>query len=187
MDMPERAEIEAIIDEVLRGDKDAFRKIIRSFTLFVRSYIAAHVHHLDVVDDLAQDVFFAAFRNLRDFRRGDEFGAWLRGIARNKVYEHFRSSSRRSKAMERFHEEVARLTEAKLETAVSGDRSESIEVLLHCIGRLPERMRRVVHAGLDGDKPVDLANELHTTVGAVYSLHYRANQLLRECMRKVME
>ena len=165
--MSERAEIEAAIDEVVRGDKDAFRKIIREYTLFLRSYIAAHVHHLDVVDDLAQDVFFAAFRNLQEFRRGDDFGAWLRGIARNKIYEHFRTSSRRSKAMERFHEQVARLTEARLEHAFSADRSESIEVLLHCIARLPERMRRVVHAGLDGDKPVDLAEELHTTVGAV--------------------
>jgi RNA polymerase sigma-70 factor (ECF subfamily) len=185
--MPERAEIEAAIDEVVRGDKDAFRKIIREYTLFLRSYIAAHVHHLDIVDDLAQDVFFAAFRNLKEFRRGDDFGAWLRGIARNKIYEHFRSSSRRSKAIQRFHEEVARLTEARLDEAFATDRSESIEVLLHCIARLPERMRRVVHAGLDGDKPVDLAEELQTTVGAVYSLHYRANQMLRECMRKAME
>jgi RNA polymerase sigma-70 factor (ECF subfamily) len=185
--MSERAEIEAAIDEVVRGDKDAFRKIIREYTLFLRSYIAAHVHHLDVVDDLAQDVFFAAFRNLKEFRRGDDFGAWLRGIARNKIYEHFRTSSRRSKAMGRFQEQVTRLTEARLEQAFTADRSESIEVLLHCIARLPERMRRVVHAGLDGDKPVDLAEELQTTVGAVYSLHYRANQMLRDCMSKVME
>jgi RNA polymerase sigma-70 factor, ECF subfamily len=182
--MSDRSEIESIIDEVLRGDKEAFRKIIRAFTLVLRSYIAANVHHLDVVDDLAQDVFFAAFRNLHDFRRGDDFGAWLRGIARNKVYEYFRSASRRRRAMERFHEQVALATEARLEESVAHDRSESIEVLLHCIGRLPEKMRRVVHSGLNGDKPVNLAEEMQTTVGAVYSLHYRANQLLRECMRK---
>jgi len=182
--MGDRGEIESIIDDVLRGDKEAFRKIIRAFTLVLRSYIAANVHHLDVVDDLAQDVFFAAFRNLHDFRRGDDFGAWLRGIARNKVYEYFRSTSRRRRAMERFHEQVALATEARLEESVAHDRSESIEVLLHCIGRLPEKMRRVVHSGLNGDKPVNLAEEMQTTVGAVYSLHYRANQLLRDCMRK---
>ena len=37
---------------------------------------------------------------------------------------------------------------------------------------------------MDGDKPAELAAELLTTVGAVYRLHYRANQLLRDCMRK---
>ena len=185
--MHERDENDATIEEVLGGNTDAFRKIIRGYRLFLRSYIAAHVHHLDVVDDLAQEVFFAAFRNLRDFRRGDDLGAWLRGIARNKIYEYLRNASRRQKAMERFQEEVARLMESRLEESFSRDHSESIEVLLHCIGRLPEKMRQVVRAGLDGDKPVDLAEQMKTTVGAVYSLHYRANQLLRECMRKGLE
>jgi len=179
-------ELNSIIDEVLQGEKDAFRRIIREFGLLLRSYIAAHVHHLDVVDDLAQEVFLAAFRNLRDFRRGDDFGALLRGIARNKVYEHFRASARRHKAMVRFHERVAQLMETKLEESMGRDHSDSIETLLHCIGSLPDRMRRVVRAGLDGDKPVDLAGELKTTVGAVYRLHYRANQILRECMQKVL-
>ena len=31
---------------------------------------------------------------------------------------------------------------------------------------------------------LELAEELSTTVGAVYNLHYRANQLLRECLQK---
>ncbi|APW62762.1 sigma-70 family RNA polymerase sigma factor [Paludisphaera borealis] len=185
--MPHATDLNATIDEVLRGDKDSFRKIIRDFSLFLRSFIAAHVHQMDVVDDLAQDVFIAAFRNLHEFRRDEDFGAWLRGIARNKVYEYFRNSSRRHKAMERFHEEVSRLIESKFEEVVSNDRSESIEVLLQCIGRLPDRMRRVVRSGLDGHKPVELAGELGTTVGAVYRLQYRANHLLRTCMQKALE
>jgi RNA polymerase sigma-70 factor (ECF subfamily) len=49
---------------------------------------------------------------------------------------------------------------------------------------LPIRLRRVVRAGLDGTKPALLAQALSTTVGAIYNLHYRANQLLRDCVRK---
>ena len=56
--------------------------------------------------------------------------------------------------------------------------------MLRCINRLPEKLRRVVRAGLEGDKPSALAEELVTTVGAVYNLHYRANQLLRTCVQK---
>ena len=59
-----------------------------------------------------------------------------------------------------------------------------IERLLRCIAELPERLRRVVRAGLDGDKPAEVAQALSTTVGAVYNLHYRANQLLRACLEK---
>jgi RNA polymerase sigma-70 factor (ECF subfamily) len=184
--MLQPAQTDAIIEDVLRGDNDAFRLLLRDNSLSLRSYIAAHVHHLDVVDDLAQEVFFAAYRNLGDFRRGEDFRAWLRGIARKKLYEYFRNSARHLRAMGRFQEEAARVMESRLEEAVSADTSGSIEVLMHCIQSLPERMRRVVHAGLDGNKPRDLAEEMNTTVGAVYRLHYRANQLLRDCVQKVL-
>ena len=179
-----RSEFDAVIDDVLRGDRDAFRKILQAHGLPLRSYIAMHVHALDDIDDLAQEAFFVAYSNLREFRRGDDFGAWLRGIARNKIYHHLRNSSRRNRTLDRFREEVARSVEGRLERAVASDESSVIEVLLHCIGQLPERLRRVVRAGLDGGKPADLAGEMMTTVGAVYRLHFRANRKLRDCMRK---
>ena len=89
--------------------------------------------------------------------------------------------------MEKFREDAARIVQADLDHAVSGDTSEVIEALLRCVGRLPEKLRRVVRAGLDGDKPAMLAKELLTTVGAIYNLHYRANRLLRECMTKELD
>jgi len=178
------AELDAVIGAVLHGDHDSFRKILRAYGLSLRSYIATQVQHMDDIDDLAQDVFLVAFRNLRHFRRSDDFGAWLRGIARNKMHDHFRSSARRHRALERFREEVVRVVEANLERKVSAESAWPIEVLLSCIALLPERLRRVVRAGLEGDKPTALAGEMMTTVGAVYRLHYRANQLLRDCMRK---
>lgn len=182
--MLRRSELDAAIDDVLRGERDAFRKILRAYGLSLRSYIATQVHTLDDIDDLAQEVLLVAYRGLGEFRRGDDFGAWLRGIARHKIYDHFRRTSRRHKALERFRNEVARLIEDRLERAVSGDSSGAIELLLGCIGELPERMRQVVRAGLDGHRPADVAGAMMTTVGAVYRLHYRANQLLRDCMKR---
>ena len=178
------AELDTVIDEVLEGDRDAFRKILRAYGLSLRSYIATPVHSVDDIDDLAQEVLLVAYRSLGEFRRGDDFGAWLRGIARHKIYDFFRRTSRRNKASERFRDEVAHLVEDRLEHTVSRDSSGAIEILLGCIGELPERMRRVVRAGLDGNKPADVAGEMMTTVGAVYRLHHRANQLLRNCMQR---
>jgi RNA polymerase sigma-70 factor (ECF subfamily) len=179
-----KAEIDVILDQIVRGDRDAYRLIVREFSLPLRSYIASHVHHPNDVDDLTQEVFLTAFRNLPEFRWEGDFGAWLRGIVRNKLRDHFRSSARRDMALERFREEVALAVEGDLDQAASADTSESIEVLLRCIARLPEKLRRVVRAGLDGEKPAALAGEFVTTVGAIYNLHYRANQLLRDCVQK---
>jgi RNA polymerase sigma-70 factor (ECF subfamily) len=182
--MSDRCEVDAILDEVVRGRTEAFGQIVRDYALPLRSYLASQVHHLDDVDDLAQEVFLAALKSLSTFRRGDDFGAWLRGIARNKLLLYFRTQSRRIQVLQRFRDEVRALIEDDVERAAVSDRAETIERLLWCIARLPERLRRVVRGGLDGEKPAELAKALSTTVGVVYNLHYRANQLLRACLQK---
>jgi len=182
--MRDRSQVEAILDEVARGRTEAFGQIVRDFALPLRSYLASQVYRLDDVDDLAQEVFLAALGSLSSFRRGDDFGAWLRGIAHNKVLLYFRSRARRSQALRRFRDEVTALIEGDLERAASSDRAEMIEQLLRCIAELPEQLRRVVRAGLNGDKPAEVARALGTTVGVIYNLHYRANQVLRECLQR---
>jgi RNA polymerase sigma-70 factor (ECF subfamily) len=185
--MSDHADVDAILDAVAAGQTDAFGRIVRTYALPLRSYLASQVHHLDDVDDLAQEVFLAAFEGLSTFRRGDDFGAWLRGIARNKLLVYFRTQSRRSHALQRFRDQVAVLITDDLERTAASDRGEMIERLLGCIAQLPERLRRVVRAGLDGDRPAELAAALSTTVGVIYNLHYRANQLLRDCLQKGVE
>jgi RNA polymerase sigma-70 factor, ECF subfamily len=82
--MLQTSELNAVINAVVEGKHDFFLKIMGAYGLPVRSYVASHVVH--------QDVFFDAFRKLRDFRQGEDFGAWLRGIARKRIYEHFRKA-----------------------------------------------------------------------------------------------
>src|SRR5262245_25924906 len=182
--MSDRSDVDSSLDEVARGRTEAFGRVVRNYALPLRSYLACQVHHLADVDDLAQEVFLAALESLPAFRRGDDFGAWLRGIARNKLLVYFRTQARRSQALQRFRDEVMTLIEDDLERAAASDRAEMIERLLRCIAELPERLRRVVRAGLDGGKPAEVAKELSTTVGVVYNLHCRANQLLRACLQK---
>jgi RNA polymerase sigma-70 factor, ECF subfamily len=182
--MEDRAAVEAVLSEVARGRTEAFGRVVRAYALPLRSYLASQVHHMADVDDLAQDVFLAALKSLPTFRPGDDFGAWLRGIARNKLLVYFRTQARRVQALQRFRDEVSAVIEADLEQSAAADRAEMIEQLLRCISLLPARLCRVIRAGLDGDTPAQVAKALSTSVGVVYNLHYRANQLLRECMKK---
>jgi RNA polymerase sigma-70 factor (ECF subfamily) len=177
-------DIAAAVAEVLGGNRDAFRQVVEAYRLPLRSYLASHIYRLDDVDDVAQEVFIAAYRALGRFRPGEDFGAWLRGIARKSLLMYFRSAARRDSAVERFRAEVARAAETDLDRAAADDRAETIEQLLRCVARLPERMRRVVRAGLDGGKTAALAAELETTAAGVYNLHHRANRLLRECLQR---
>jgi RNA polymerase sigma-70 factor (ECF subfamily) len=180
----DETDLNTLLDRIGRGETDLYLQVVRRYELMLRGYLAGQLYNLAEADDLAQEVFIAAWRDLAGFRRGEDFAAWLRGIARNRLLAHFRSQQRRANAVERFQAEVAHIAEQELDAAARNDESGRFDRLLHCISRLPEKLRRVVHAGLDGTRPAALAEELQTTVPAIYQLHYRANQLLRECMTK---
>jgi prepilin-type processing-associated H-X9-DG protein len=68
------AEIDGVLDQVSRGNRDGFRLIVRAFSLPLRCYIASQVHYPNDVEDITQEVFLSAYRQLGTFRRGDDFG-----------------------------------------------------------------------------------------------------------------
>jgi RNA polymerase sigma-70 factor, ECF subfamily len=175
------------IQRVLGGDVDAFRGIVREHDLMLRSFLGSQLHHSTDIDDLAQEVFIIAFRKLKEFDITGDFGAWLRGIARKQLLHHFRTVRRSNAATARFREQVIAVVEQDLERAFDSKSEEAIEALLRCIAQLPPRMRRVVRGGLDGIKPLLLADELSTSVGAIYNLHFRANSLLRSCVQGAID
>lgn len=176
--------LNSTLDHVLRGQPDAFLVIVRSYGPGLRTYLSSQLFHLDDVDDLAQETFIAAYRSLNTFRRSEDFGAWLRGIARNKLLRFFEQTNRRSSRMEAFRNEAASLLHAELEESAAGAKSEQLQAMLSCIAKLPERIRHVVRALLDGSKATGLADELKTSTGAIYQLQYRALGMLRECITR---
>jgi RNA polymerase sigma-70 factor (ECF subfamily) len=178
------AEVEDVAARIAGGDRDAFRRVVRAYTPAVRAYVAARVYRMDEVDDLAQEVFLAAYREFIAAGRVDELGAWLRGVARNKMLAHARASARRADALAKFRAEAAYLMATELDDLAAAERADAIDTLLRCIAELPDRMRRVVRAGLDGVKPDALAAELGISIGTVYNLNSQAHKVLRECMTR---
>ena len=170
-----------IIAAILRGETDLFRLLVREYGLFVRGFLAARLHHLEDVDDVAQEVFLVAFDRLKTCDPA-QFRPWLIGIAKNELKQHWRKQSRRAAAMERFREELATVVEAEVDASFRLLRAEHIERLLDCIGRLPDRVRRIVRAGLDGGRADELADELGMNRNAIYQARFRGFAALRKCM-----
>lgn len=182
--MLESDQLNASLDHVLRGQPDAFLTIVRAYGPNLRAYLASQLFHIDDVDDLAQETFIAAYRSLNSFQRGHDFGAWLRGIARNKLLRFFEQTNRRSVQLENFRREAASLLQAELEDTAAVAKSGQLQAMLVCITKLPDRIRHVVRSLLDGSKAAALAEEMRTSTGAIYQLQYRALGLLRDCINQ---
>ena len=181
---PQDLDLTTLIERIQRGETALYQEVVRRHEGMLRGYVASQLYNHAEAEDLTQEVFIAAWRDLAQFRTDGDFGAWLRGMARNRLLTYFRSQQRRAGAVERFQAEVSRLLETELTAGPRHEEDGRIEQLTRCISLLPDKLRRVVQAGLGGAGPATMAQELATTVPAVYQLHYRANQLLRECLNK---
>jgi RNA polymerase sigma-70 factor (ECF subfamily) len=173
-----------IVRQVLKGNKDRFRLIVREYGLLVRGYLAARVYHLEDAEDLAQDAFLVAFSKLSTYEIGTNFRAWLLTIAKFQLTNHWRKTSRRSNAMDRFRHDIAEAIQPELKKASDELDQERIGNLLGCIAKLPDRTRHLIRAGLDGVRMETLAEELNLKPNALYQLRHRAHQALRKCMEE---
>jgi RNA polymerase sigma-70 factor, ECF subfamily len=76
---------QAIIARVLHGDTEAFRVIVERYRGPVISMVAGLLGERGSAEDIAQDVFLAAYRHLAVFDpTRSAFSTWLFTIARNK-------------------------------------------------------------------------------------------------------
>ena len=80
-----------LIDLARQGCADSFRQLVELHHKPIRMYLAKHVRCSADVDDIAQDVFVVAFRQLDRFRGDSKFSTWLIGIAHNKALEFLRA------------------------------------------------------------------------------------------------
>ena len=71
------------------GNRAAFGRLYDRYFRMVHAILLARVPPSEV-DDLAQDVFLAALRQLSTLREDGAFGGWLGMIARNRAYDYHR-------------------------------------------------------------------------------------------------
>ncbi len=74
-----------VIHQVLQGDVESFRLIVERYERPIVRMIRNIINNRDSCEDIAQDVFFTAYRKLASFDPArSNFSTWLFTIARNK-------------------------------------------------------------------------------------------------------
>jgi RNA polymerase sigma-70 factor (ECF subfamily) len=80
-----------LVAEVLCKDRKATAEFVARCADSVYGYVRRRlIPRDDLVDDLVQEIFLAAWENLDRFRGDSPLRNWLLGIARHKVEDHYR-------------------------------------------------------------------------------------------------
>lgn len=167
--LPEGEEAPGLASRAREGDREAFEALYERFAPMVHAVLLSSVKRAEV-DDLVQDVFFAAWRGIGRLREAEHFGAWLCTIARNRA----RGRWRRRPAFEPLPDGLAGRPS-------TGEGAEVLNVLR----TLPEAYRETLAMRLvEGMSGPEIAEATGLTHGSVRVNLHRGMQLLRERLRE---
>jgi RNA polymerase sigma-70 factor (ECF subfamily) len=155
-----------IVSEVLSGNVDAFRSLMKKYEGLVISMVRRHVPANDV-EDTMQEVFLRGYRSLPAFKGASGLKPWLSMIAVRTCYDFWRAHYKRQEV------NVGSLSDRQeewLEAALAGAsthmfqeevwRKEASEMLEWAMGCLSAGDRMVIELVYFEDRSVKEAAEL---------------------------
>jgi RNA polymerase sigma-70 factor (ECF subfamily) len=181
----------ALVEAARSGDVGAFEQLIKRYDRNVFR-IAQHItQNREDAEDVVQDAFIKAYRNLAQFQGNSKFYTWLVRIAVNEALMKLR---RRKTAKTVSLDEDVTTDEGSMPREVADwspnpeqlyDQSELGEILQKTIQALPESFRTVfVLRDIEGMSTEETAEMLNLSVPAVKSRLLRARLQLRERLNR---
>ena len=167
------ADTAALVRAARDGDRAAFGMLYERYARFVHGVLLASAEH-DDVQDLVQDVFFRALRQLHALREPAAFGGWIATLARNEARMHHRSAKPTVELSDQLPGPAAEPPPAALE----------MQDVLRALRALPERYREPLTLRLvEQMGGEEIADRLGLTHGTVRVYLHHGMRLLREQLR----
>jgi RNA polymerase sigma-70 factor (ECF subfamily) len=170
------------------GDRDAFAEIVRSYQRRVYGIAMRMTRRHQVADDVTQDTFLRAYRNLGRFELGRPLLPWLTKIAVNLSINYLNGAARREQAL--YSEDMP----AGPREASAGSKAEPLDcdpqrsleskefaqALALAVEALPTDQRSVfVLKVVEGMRYEEIATTLEISEGTVMSRLSRARSRLK--------
>jgi len=165
---------DSLVSAARDGDRAAFGCLDDRYASMVHGILLARVPPREV-DDLVQEVFLLALRQLHALRDVSRFGAWLGTITRNRANDYFRKTIPDEKVTEPVDQ-----NHAESRTTNSAADQEAA-MILGVVRGLPEAYREPLILRLvEGMTGPEIAARTGLTHGSVRVNLYRGLQMLRE-------
>jgi len=174
-----------IIAAVREGDSDAFGSLVERYQRTLYYFVVGKVADDTEAKDIVQKSLVVAFQNLADFRSGESFFAWVKGIALNHCRNEWRRHQSQARLAGRLLEEKrAELELASFDTRLDeGDRR--LGALRQCLEQLSPQEQSVVEWRFVQELPLAaIGEQLGRGAEAARLFLYRIRQRLADCVKK---
>lgn len=79
--------LDQMVRQAKEGNAKAFQELYRSYGKKILNYVYRMTGSRDAAEDLTQDTFVLAYRNLKFLKENARFQNWLFRIAQNNIYQ----------------------------------------------------------------------------------------------------
>jgi RNA polymerase sigma-70 factor (ECF subfamily) len=166
---------DGLIRAAAAGDRPAFGELYVRYARMVHGILLARVPPGDA-EDLVQDVFLSAMKQLGKLRTAAAFRGWLGAIARNRAMDYFRGAREEAPLDER-------IAAGRGAGAESGVNWTAACAALDAIRNLPEAYRETLAMRLvEGMTGPEIARQTGLTPDSVRVNLCRGMKLLREAL-----
>ncbi len=186
--------VAALVREARDGSRSAFGRLYELHARMVHGILLARVPRIEV-DDLVQEVFLLALKQLNTLREPAAFGGWLAQIARNRAVDfHRRTRSAGELLTDPAEMESGAGARAGMERSpraalLASDASQAeAEAALAAVRALPEAYHETLVLRLvEGMTGPEIAARTGLTPASVRVNLHRGMKLLREALGKVAD
>jgi RNA polymerase sigma factor (sigma-70 family) len=181
-----RADYERLVLAAARGDAEAYGELVNETSSLVSSIALAIVRDLELSRDVAQDVFLAVWRDLKNLRNPASFLPWLRQTARNRANASLRGVVRRRKLGDTGLDDLLpRITDPRPGAAEEMMWREEVLALAEALEALPQETREIVTLFYrEGQSVAQVASLLELSEPAVKKRLSRARECLRASVQR---
>jgi len=170
-----------LVSGSLAGNRDAFGQIVARYQSLVCSLAFSATGSLSQSEDLAQETFVTAWKQLAGLREPEKLRAWLCGIARNLIHnslrKHEREPSHRAESLEEISEAHSP-GPLPVEQTIS---NEEQAILWRSLEKIPEIYREPLVLFYREHQSVEaVAEKLELTEDTVKQRLSRGRKLLHE-------
>jgi RNA polymerase sigma-70 factor (ECF subfamily) len=173
-----------LIKRAQRGDQNAFGDLYETHAPVIFRYLFAHLGNSMDAEDLTCEVFLKAWQSLPNYiERGVPFLAFLFRIARNALVDHYRQNNRlEHKTLDDMDGYKAEGVKEPVDMVSSQMEHQQI---LRVLSKLRPDYQYVLTLRFISElSPVETAQVMKRSVGAIRVLQHRALTALREEIEK---
>lgn len=177
------------VDALKAGSEHAFRCLFEQERERLRRFVLKMVDDADEAENIVQQTFTEAYRQIDDFRGDSSVSTWLFSIAKHLAYGHLRTVDRHNYLE---HDTIEFLLMDRDESTTATDEevelSERKRIVHDALQELPDHYRRVVQLrDLEEKSTAETAEQLGLTEVNVRVRLHRARKQLREHLCERME